>query len=116
MYYVKMKNGVVIEGPKPVSGDPTASPNIYWKPEQLSIHEIVLVDIENQKVVDGALVTITAEEKSAKKTAEESARAKQKQDRENRKRAVVDFLKIPPGQQADFLRGLKELAEDGGLS
>lgn len=116
MHYVKMKDGVVIEGPKPLSGDPTASPNIYWEAPQLAVHEITLVDIENQKVVDGRLVEITQAEKDAKKAAEQSARDQQKQGRENRKRAVLDFLKVPPGQQADFIKGLKELAEDGGLS
>lgn len=63
MHYVKIKNGKVDGSPKPLSGSPSDSPNIYWGSEQLAIHGYALVDLANQKIESGEIKIITAQEK-----------------------------------------------------
>lgn len=109
MFYVKVENGVVVTQPKRVSTSPSDSPNTDWKAEQLAIHGFVLIDIENQKVVDGKIVTITAEEKESKRQEEEAKNAQAKNERRNAKRAVLAKLKI----DVSDLPGLRALIADG---
>ena len=45
MNYVKVVDGKVVEGPSQMSRDASASPNIFWGPEQLRTCGYVMVDI-----------------------------------------------------------------------
>lgn len=49
MYYVKVVNGVIVEGPKELSNSDSDSPNIHWGANQLALNGYQLVDISYDK-------------------------------------------------------------------
>jgi len=113
MYFVKKdKLGKVIEGPKPLSGDPTASPNIYWQKEQLDIHGFELLDIENQKVEAGNILPISESEKTAARDAKVNAENSAKAERRRIKQNFATKFKLDPTDIAGF----RAIIEDGNLS
>jgi hypothetical protein len=44
-HFVKVKNGIVVDGPKVLSDNPSDSPNSQWKNEQLSLNSYFIVDL-----------------------------------------------------------------------
>lgn len=45
-YYIRVKDGQVIEGPKAMPSGETESPNIHWGKEQLKLNGILVADVE----------------------------------------------------------------------
>lgn len=111
MHFVKVENGVVVSEPKRVSVSPTDSPNVDWKPEQLAIHGFVLIDVENEKVVNGKIEKITQKEKDDARTAKEQAETAAKNQRRGLKQSLAAKLKI----DASDIPGLRAIIQDGNL-
>ena len=111
MHYVKIENGLVVSEPKVLSTSPAASPNTEWKPEQLALNGFVLIDVQNQKVVNGQIVTITQKEKDDERAAKEAADLLKKNQRRALKQSVATKLKIDPSE----IEGLRAIIQDGNL-
>jgi hypothetical protein len=111
MFYVKVENGVVVTEPKRVSTAATDSPNADWKPEQMALHGFVVIDIQNEKVVNGQIVKITQQEKDAARIAKENAETLKLNQRRALKQSVATKLKIDPTE----IEGLRAIIQDGHL-
>src|SRR3990167_3790200 len=48
-HYVKVENGVIVEGPKEISSSQSASPNIYWSKEQMKLNGFFQVDLTHDQ-------------------------------------------------------------------
>lgn len=49
-YYVKVKGGVIVEGPKPIGSSISDSPNTGWSKKQMSIHDMFEVDLSCDEI------------------------------------------------------------------
>lgn len=64
MVYVKVIDGLIVEGPKEVSSNESDSPNVHWGSEQLKLNNIFFVDIDHDPLsekIDYANPVITKE-------------------------------------------------------
>lgn len=91
-YWVKVSNGIIVDGPHPLSRDITFVPNVYWPDHQLALHGYAIVDLsraDDEKIdlsrptINGTRVTFPKRKKNAEETATESA------DRLARRKAVI---------------------------
>lgn len=65
------------------------------------------------KVVGNDVEIMTPQEIADVEQAERDAKQTEKQNRKTRKREILTFFNVPANQKASFIRGLKELVEDG---
>lgn len=128
MFIYQIQNGKVINagaGDVP-SSDPTAFINVSqaWAAEKPG--RSVIVQEQRARLpqgkphafeflkVNGSLVeAMTEAEIAAVETDKENAKQTEKQNRKARKRAVWQVFNVQPADRPAFLRGLKELLEDG---
>jgi len=51
-FYVKVEDGDVVDGPKPISGSPTDAPNTDWGADQMLKHGFYEVDLTHDEYTE----------------------------------------------------------------
>lgn len=51
-FYVKVSNGVIVEGPKELQSSESSSPNVNWSKEQMKLNGYFIVDMSHDHLTE----------------------------------------------------------------